>query len=106
MGKHVSQKERNRISSGVGNTGNNYVDFDGVDNEKYDTITDDGRMKKVPFAIRGFRENVAYTTDPNNLAREVVTGWINSPGHRKNMEADSTLCSIAVFEHNGYYYFT
>lgn len=66
----------------------------------------DNRAKKVPYFYRAFSENVAYnmgTADPVEVA---VRGWINSPGHRKNMLAMNTRCAIAVHQRGGYYYFT
>ncbi|RAJ06893.1 Cysteine-rich secretory protein family protein [Chitinophaga skermanii] len=45
--------------------------------------------------VAGAAENVAY----GNLdAQGVVNGWINSPGHRKNMLGDYTMIGIGVAE--------
>ena len=36
-----------------------------------------------------------------------VNGWINSPGHKKNLMSNTTHCAIAVYQNNsGAYYFT
>ncbi len=35
-----------------------------------------------------------------------VVGWINSPGHRKNLLSASNICAIAVYCHYGNFYFT
>ncbi|KAJ3430883.1 hypothetical protein M0812_02558 [Anaeramoeba flamelloides] len=43
-----------------------------------------------------FAENVAYNYGANNPAKVCVDGWINSPGHRKNMVGNYSLCAIAV----------
>ena len=64
------------------------------------------RQAKVPFIFQSFSENVAYNygcDDPNETA---VCGWINSPGHRKNMLAKNTVCAIAVYLKNDKYWFT
>jgi uncharacterized protein YkwD len=68
--------------------------------------------KKVPFSHQGFNnrinslkfrfiaafENVfychGYHSDTSELA---VNGWINSPGHRKNMLSNSNHCAIATY---------
>lgn len=66
--------------------------------------------KKAPFGHDGFSyrskvittkipgvtataENVAYGS---RSAEEVVNGWINSPGHRKNIEGKYRLTGIGV----------
>ena len=41
----------------------------------------------MPYKVRGFRENVAYNGGAEDPAKVAVDGWINSPGHRKNMLA-------------------
>ena len=54
--------------------------------------------------IRSSAENVAYG---NLNAREVVSGWIKSPGHRKNIEGGFSLTGIGVSrDKNGTNYFT
>ncbi|MDF2192835.1 CAP domain-containing protein [Paraflavitalea sp. CAU 1676] len=66
--------------------------------------------KKTPFGHNGFNyrskvittkvqgitataENVAYGS---RSAQEVVEGWLNSPGHRKNIEGRYRLTGIGV----------
>ena len=78
---------------------------------------------KVPFGHQGFNEranectipkksfaeNVAYNHGYNreDIPKITVDGWINSPGHRKNMLADSNICAIAAYQaDNGRWYFT
>ena len=63
-------------------------------------------MKKVPFPVKNFSENVAYNHGHEDPETTAVDGWIDSPGHRKNMLATNTICAIAVYEKNGKYYFT
>jgi len=65
------------------------------------------RVKQFPFRTRSFAENVAWNSGHGDPARTAVTGWINSPGHRKNMLANNTLCGIGVYRNtSGAYYFT
>jgi uncharacterized protein YkwD len=64
------------------------------------------RMKKVPFFVRSFSENVAFNYNAGDAVEVAVNGWINSPGHRKNMLSSSNICGIAVYRHYGRYYFT
>jgi uncharacterized protein YkwD len=40
-------------------------------------------------------------------AKEVVEGWLNSPGHKRNIEGDFTLTGIGVAKNNkGIIYYT
>lgn len=41
----------------------------------------------------GFAENVAYG---QTTAESVVEGWLNSPGHRKNIEGDFTHIGVGI----------
>jgi uncharacterized protein YkwD len=76
--------------------------------------------KKVKFGHDGFNaraktiqktlgstevgENVA---SGSMTAREVVDGWLNSPGHKKNIEGNFTLTGIGwASDKNGNIYFT
>lgn len=47
---------------------------------------------KVP-GTNAVAENVAYGSQ---TAKEVVDGWINSPGHKKNIEGNYKLTGIGV----------
>ena len=59
-----------------------------------------GRLGKLHVAA----ENVA--SGPMG-AREVVDGWLHSPGHRRNIEGDFRLTGIGLAEgRNGMIYFT
>lgn len=54
------------------------------------------RSKVITSRIKGVRataENVAYGS---RSAEEVVKGWLNSPGHRKNIEGKFRLTGIGV----------
>jgi uncharacterized protein YkwD len=49
-------------------------------------------------------ENVA---SGDMSAKEVVDGWLNSPGHKRNIEGDFTLTGIGVAKNNkGVIYYT
>ena len=65
-----------------------------------------GRMRMVPFPVRTFSENVAWNAGHSDPVEVAVNGWINSPGHRKNMLSNSNMCGIAVYCYHGRYYFT
>jgi len=56
--------------------------------------------------VRSFSENVAYNSGCGDPIETAVRGWINSPGHRKNMLATNDLCGIAVHLSGGTYWFT
>lgn len=64
------------------------------------------RMQQVPFYVKSFSENVAYNYNWGDPWEAAVVGWINSPGHRKNMLSVSSHCAIAVYWLYGKYYFT
>ena len=52
-------------------------------------------ISKSTGNISAAAENVAYG---KLSAEEVVKGWINSPGHKKNIEGNFTLTGIGVYE--------
>lgn len=55
---------------------------------------------------RGIAENVAYTSSGRN-ADELVKLWLNSPGHRRNIEGNYNLTGIGVVQDkNGSVYAT
>jgi uncharacterized protein YkwD len=59
--------------------------------------------KKIGF-IPASAENVAYGY---LSAKAVVEGWLNSPGHKKNIEGNYTLTGIGVAnDKSGMIYFT
>jgi uncharacterized protein YkwD len=76
---------------------------------------------KSPFGHDGFRQRIDLITSrlgklhvaAENVAsgpmdaREVVDGWLHSPGHRRNIMGDFRLTGIGVAEAaNGMLYFT
>jgi uncharacterized protein YkwD len=72
------------------------------------TINHDGfneRINKIGETISWSwaGENVAY----NYSAQSVVTAWLNSPGHKSNIESNSNLTGIGVaFDEDSVTYFT
>lgn len=62
------------------------------------------RIRKKLGPLRVAAENVA--SGPMS-AREVVDGWLHSPGHRRNIEGDFRLTGIGLaFGRNGNIFFT
>ena len=77
----------------------------------------------VPFGHKGFNERVnkfnfscskacenvymCQGYSQYDIAENAVKGWINSPGHKKNLLSDTTHCAIAVYKNNyGEFYLT
>ena len=78
-------------------------------------------LKKTAFSHNGFEQRIAVVSkQEGNMraaaenvaygqlsAKEVVDGWINSPGHRKNIEGNYTLTGIGVYrDSKGVVFFT
>jgi uncharacterized protein YkwD len=62
------------------------------------------RIRKKLGPMHVMAENVA--SGPMS-AREVVEGWLHSPGHRRNIEGDFRLTGIGLaFGRNGNIFFT
>lgn len=61
------------------------------------------RIRKLPFYFSLACENVfmCQGVSEYNLAEMAINGWINSPGHRKNLLSTTSHCSIAVYRNNG-----
>jgi uncharacterized protein YkwD len=54
-----------------------------------------------------FAENVGVNNAPiTSTARAVVRGWLNSPGHRANIERDVDLTGIGIVRSGEMYFFT
>lgn len=73
------------------------------------------RSKKMPFSKASTGENVAYVggcpkheiAKVARLDQTIVDGWINSPGHRKNLLGNWNVCTIAGYKNAaGRWYFT
>lgn len=59
------------------------------------------------MSISASAENVAYNRGYEDIAGEAFKGWINSPGHKKNIEGDFTHTGIGVAKsEDGRYYLT
>jgi len=59
------------------------------------------------ISLLGAGENVALNQGFPDPAQEAVTGWINSPPHRANMEGDFDLTGIGIDKKSdGTFYFT
>lgn len=64
------------------------------------------RMVARSRTIKGMAENVAYFEEGTpRLAKEAVASWLESPGHRENIEGDFTHTAVAVYRLHGYVYF-
>ncbi|MGC9366368.1 MAG: CAP domain-containing protein [bacterium] len=61
------------------------------------------RMERLKneINISSASENVAYNMGLNDPCSAAVTGWINSPGHRANMEGDYLLTGIGIAQDSG-----
>ena len=65
------------------------------------------RVKQYPFRALSAAENVAMSNGLRNVASVAVNGWIESPGHRKNLLSNNNYCGIGVYRgYNGAYYLT
>ena len=77
-----------------------------IDENKISHDNFDARFNEVTKLVNAvsFGENVASR---QRTAQEVVTGWLNSPGHRENIEGDYTHTGIGIQKDaNNNYYFT
>lgn len=67
----------------------------------------DGRMRQYPFRARSAAENVAMNYGVADVAKVAVDGWIQSPGHRKNLLSKTQWCGIGVYQNSsGHWYLT
>lgn len=57
-------------------------------------FSDRVRNTGIPYSTAG--ENVAYNCGYGDPAQKAVQGWLNSPGHRANIEGDYNLTGIGV----------
>ncbi|MEH2286086.1 CAP domain-containing protein [Nostoc sp.] len=60
----------------------------------------EGRVKAIPIRYNSAAENVAFNRGYSNPVEEAVTGWINSPGHLKNLKGNYNLTGIGVATNN------
>ncbi|HLO83923.1 MAG TPA: CAP domain-containing protein [Nostocaceae cyanobacterium] len=54
------------------------------------------RVKALPLVYNSAAENVAFNQGYNNPANQAVVGWINSPGHLKNIQGQYNLTGVGV----------
>lgn len=67
----------------------------------------DDRVRQYPFRSKSAAENVAMNQGVAEIARVAVDGWIQSPGHRKNLLSKMTWCGIGVYQNSkGAWYLT
>jgi len=60
--------------------------------------------QKIPY--KSAAENLANNFGYSNPGEQAVVGWINSPGHHKNMVGDYNLTGIGIAKNSeGTYYF-
>jgi uncharacterized protein YkwD len=66
------------------------------------------RYRRFPFLmVRGGAENVAYNYGHDDPSKVCVDGWIESPGHRKNLLGYFDYMGIGLYiNQSGYYYYT
>lgn len=69
----------------------------------------EGRVAEIrkTISITGSGENVAFNAGFDDPATKAVQDWLNSAGHRANIEGDFNLTGIGVAKNDkGEYYFT
>lgn len=76
----------------------------GKDKISHDNFNSRSENLKRNENAKGTGENVAYGYD---TAKKVVTAWLNSSGHKENIEGNFTHTGIAAVKNSeGTYYFT
>lgn len=56
----------------------------------------DNIAQELEISISAAGENVAYNMGMDDPAQVAVTAWLNSPGHRANIEGDYYLTGVGV----------
>lgn len=75
------------------------------------TFSHDGFQERVKvisqqIQLQSAAENLANNFGYNNPGEQAVEGWIDSPGHQKNMVGDYNLSGIGITQNSeGTYYF-
>jgi uncharacterized protein YkwD len=75
----------------------------------FDHVGFDKRVRQYPFPVQSAAENLAmnYGVPQPEVARVAVDGWIDSPGHRRNLLSRQHWCGIGVYRtFEGKYYLT
>ena len=98
LDSRISEQSR-RHSQDMAKRGGGSISHDGFE-QRVKAIA-----QSIPYSSAA--ENVAYNFGQSNPAEVTVEGWINSPGHRQNMEGDFDLTGIGIAQSDrGDYYFT
>lgn len=74
-----------------------------------DHVGFEGRVAEIrkTIALTSSGENVAFNAGFDDPATKAVQDWLNSPGHRANIEGDFNITGIGVAKNSqGEYYFT
>lgn len=70
-------------------------------------LLDTERVQAIAIPYRAAAENVAYNRGYTDPVAKAVEGWLNSSGHRRNIEGNYNLTGIGVAKNSqGAYYFT
>lgn len=54
------------------------------------------RIKALPLKYESAAENVAFNIGYSDPSKQAVIGWLNSPGHLKNIQGKYTLTGVGV----------
>jgi uncharacterized protein YkwD len=54
------------------------------------------RVKAIPLKYNSAAENVAFNVGYSEPAKQAVIGWLNSPGHLKNIQGKYKLTGVGV----------
>lgn len=54
------------------------------------------RVKAIPLKYSSAAENVAFNVGYSEPAKQAVIGWLNSPGHLKNIQGKYKLTGVGV----------
>jgi uncharacterized protein YkwD len=54
------------------------------------------RVKAIPLKYDSAGENVAFNIGYSDPAHQAVVGWLNSPGHLKNIQGKYKLTGVGV----------
>jgi uncharacterized protein YkwD len=67
----------------------------------------DSRIQRISGQLGAVKRSAENVASGSSTADEVVRGWLNSPGHRQNIEGDFNLTGIGLARNRkGVLYFT
>lgn len=73
----------------------------------HDGFKERGKEMKKHARWKRFGENVAYSRNVQDPLKTAVTGWMNSPGHRKNIMGDYEETGMGIaWSEDGKFYIT